>query len=153
LARLPGGNSEGLPLALSVILFGLWEAGVDGEGRKPFSVDLARRDPFSDAFAHCGSRPHFSPPVSRAQAQLYGVTLELASAPTLSIGPSYILLLTLALLCSPLATPVLLSLGSTSRFTMIDPKWTGTENDRHDMKKLKLEQVLRVSVSITRWPR
>jgi hypothetical protein len=28
---------------------------------------------------------------------------------------------------------------------MLDPKWTGTENDRRDMRTLKLEQVLRVS--------
>jgi hypothetical protein len=28
---------------------------------------------------------------------------------------------------------------------MLDKKWTGTDADRHDMKKLKLEQVVRVS--------
>jgi hypothetical protein len=29
---------------------------------------------------------------------------------------------------------------------MLDEKWTGTKNDRREMKTLKLEQVLKVSV-------
>jgi hypothetical protein len=35
---------------------------------------------------------------------------------------------------------------------MLEEKWTGTDNDRREMKALRLEQVVRVSVFISRWP-
>jgi hypothetical protein len=44
----------------------------------------------------------------------------------------------------PLPTPPR-QLAHITDLTMVDPKWTGTEHDRREMRTLKLNQVVRVS--------